>query len=38
MFKILGTYICWKIYIYKKQHIEGSGTHVISIGQTVLKG
>jgi hypothetical protein len=37
MFKILSTYICWKIYIYKMQHLEGSGTSVLYIGHTVLK-
>jgi len=26
------------IYIYKIQHLEGSGTHVLYIGRTVLKG
>jgi len=24
--------------IYKMQHLEGSGTHVLYIGRTVLKG
>jgi hypothetical protein len=37
MFKILGTYICWT-KIYKMQYLEGSGTPVIYIGRTVLKG
>jgi hypothetical protein len=37
MFKILRTYICWK-NIYKMQHLEGSGTPVLYIGRTVLKG
>jgi hypothetical protein len=37
MFKILSTYICWK-KIYKMQHLEGSGTLVLYIGRTVLKG
>jgi hypothetical protein len=37
MFKILGTYICWK-NIYKMQHLEGSGTPVLYIGRTVFKG
>jgi len=41
--RILSTYICCKkkkiyIYIYKMQHLEGSGTHVLYIGRTVLKG
>jgi hypothetical protein len=27
-----------KIYIYIMQHLEGSGTHVLCIGRTVLKG
>jgi len=27
-----------KIYIYKMQHLEGSGTPVLYIGRTVLKG
>jgi hypothetical protein len=26
------------IYIYKMQHLEGSGTPVLYIGRTVLKG
>jgi hypothetical protein len=37
MFKILSTYICLK-NIYKMQHPEGSGTPVLYIGRTVLKG
>jgi len=37
MFKILSTYICWK-NICKMQHLEGSGTPVLYIGRTVLKG
>jgi hypothetical protein len=37
MFKILSTYICQK-KIYKTQHLEGSGTPVLYIGRTVLKG
>jgi hypothetical protein len=37
MFKILSSYICLK-NIYKMQHLEGSGTHVLYIGSTVLKG
>jgi len=37
MFKILSTYICQK-KIYKMQHPEGSGTPVLYIGRTVLKG
>jgi len=28
----------FKIYIYKIQHLEGSGTPVLYIGRTVLKG
>jgi hypothetical protein len=36
MFKILGTYFFEKIY--KMQHLEGSGTPVLYIGRTVLKG
>jgi hypothetical protein len=36
MFIILSTYICEKIY--KMQHLEGSGTPVLYIGRTVLKG
>jgi len=27
-----------KIYIYKMQHLEGSGTPVLYVGHTVLKG
>jgi len=27
-----------KIYIYKMQHLEGSGTPVLYIGRMVLKG
>jgi hypothetical protein len=38
MFKILSTYIKKKIYIYKMQKLEGSGTPVLYIGRTVLKG
>jgi hypothetical protein len=38
MFKILSTYIFKKIYIYKMQHLEGSGKPVLYIGRTVLKG
>jgi len=26
------------IYIYKMQHLEGSGTPVLYVGRTVLKG
>jgi hypothetical protein len=37
MFKILGIYIFLK-NIYKMQHLEGSGTPVLYIGRTVLKG
>jgi len=37
MFKILSTYICSK-KIYKLKHLEGSGTPVLYIGRTVLKG
>jgi len=37
MFKILGTYICGK-NIYKMKDLEGSGTPVLYIGRTVLKG
>ena len=37
MFKILSTYSCLK-KIYKMQHLEGSGTPVLYIGRTVLKG
>ena len=37
MFKILSTYICLK-KIYKMHHLEGSGTPVLYIGRTVLKG
>jgi hypothetical protein len=37
MFEILSTYSCWK-KIYKMQHLEGSGTPVLYIGRTVLKG
>jgi len=37
MFKILSTYIFGK-NIYKMQHLEGSGTPVLRIGRTVLKG
>ena len=35
MFKILSTYICLEEN-YKMQHLEGSGTHVLYIGRTVL--
>jgi len=41
MFKIFSTYISLKniyIYIYKMQHLEGSGTPVLYTGRTVLKG
>jgi hypothetical protein len=38
MFKILGTYICLEKNIHKMQHLEGSGTPVLYIGRTVLKG
>ena len=39
MFKTLSTYICLKyIYIYKMQHLEGSGTPVLYVGRAVLKG
>jgi hypothetical protein len=37
MFKILSTYILLK-KIYKMQHLEGSGTPVLYLGRTVLKG
>jgi len=37
MFKMLSTYICKK-KIYKMQHLEDSGTPVLYIGRTVLKG
>jgi hypothetical protein len=37
MFKMLSTYICKK-NMYKMQHLEGSGTPVLYIGRTVLKG
>jgi hypothetical protein len=36
MFKILSTYIFEKKY--KMQHLEGSGTPVLYIGRTFLKG
>jgi len=36
MFKILSTYSVEKIY--KMQHLEVSGTPVLYIGRTVLKG
>ena len=36
MFKILSTYSCKKVY--KMEHLEGSGTPVLYIGRTVLKG
>jgi len=35
MFKILSTYIVEKKYIYKIQHLEGSGMPVLSIGRTL---
>jgi protein-disulfide isomerase len=38
MFKILSTYIFLKKNIYIMQHLEGSGTPVLYIGRTVLKG
>jgi hypothetical protein len=38
MFKILGTYIVVGKNIYKMQHLEGSGTPVLYIRRTVLKG
>jgi hypothetical protein len=38
MFKILNTYIVEKKYMYKMEHLEGSGTPVLYIGRTVLKG
>jgi len=31
-------YLLKKIYIYKMQHLEGSGTPVLYVGRTVLKG
>ena len=37
MYKILGTYKLLK-KIYKMRHLEGSGTPVLYIGRTVLKG
>jgi hypothetical protein len=37
MFKILSANICWK-NMYKMEHLEGSGTPVLYIGRTVLKG
>jgi hypothetical protein len=37
MFKILSAYSLKK-YIYKMQNLEGSGTPVLYIGRTVLKG
>jgi hypothetical protein len=37
MFKILSTYICGT-KMYKMQYLEGSGTPVLYIGRTVLKG
>jgi hypothetical protein len=37
MFKILSTHSCYK-KIYKMQHLEVSGTPVLYIGRTVLKG
>jgi hypothetical protein len=36
MFKILSTYKLKKIY--EMQHLKGSGTPVLYIGRTVLKG
>jgi hypothetical protein len=36
MFKILRTYIFENIY--KMQHLKGSGTTVLYIGRSVLKG
>ena len=36
MFKILSTYLLKKIY--KMQYLESSGTPVLYIGRTVLKG
>ena len=39
MFKILSTYIhIYFLNIYEMQHLEGSGTPVLYIGRTVLKG
>jgi hypothetical protein len=37
MFKILSTYIVDKIFL-KMQNLERSGTPVLYIGRTVLKG
>jgi hypothetical protein len=37
MFKILSTYICWN-KIYRMEHLEGSGTPVLYMGRTVLRG
>jgi len=37
MLKILSSYYLLK-KIYKMQHLEGSGTPVLYIGRTVLKG
>jgi hypothetical protein len=37
MFKILGTFICQK-NIYQIQHLKVSGTAVLYIGRTFLKG
>jgi hypothetical protein len=37
MFKILSI-IFFEINIYEMQHLEGSGTPVLYIGRTVLKG
>jgi hypothetical protein len=37
MFKIPSTYIWWT-KIYKMQYLEGSGTPVLYMGRTVLKG
>jgi hypothetical protein len=38
MFKILCSYIVEKKNIYKMLHLECSGTPVLYIGRTVLKG
>jgi hypothetical protein len=38
MFKILRTYICFEKKIHKMQHLEGSGTPVLYMGRTALKG
>jgi hypothetical protein len=37
MFKMPSTYICWP-KINKMQYLDGSGTSVLYIGRTVLKG